>query len=155
MPNLERLSKPQLIARIVELESALFIHDEHDELRHLPIHLSPTCKAILNMLYTAKGRYLTTDYFCDTIGNGREGYQQTVKAHICYLRAGLRQLGVEISSAQGSGYKLPLPEAAKLKEACANSQSQGQGIPDSVRLMRSIRNRSSAALKGTQDERKD
>ncbi len=121
MIDYTKASRRQLLARIEELELAHLSLEPQDELTNLPFHLAPTPLAILRLLWKAEGRFLSSDYFCDILGNGHDDWKPTLKAQINYLRKSLPP-GVLVEAAYSRGYRLSLQSRTNLKEALSLPQ---------------------------------
>lgn len=120
-PSFDKHSRQDLINRIVELETLIFT--ERDMVDDYPDHLTPTQKAILGLLYSAAPRFVSTAFFVDTLGSGKETWVNSFKAQICYLRATLARRGIFIESAYAKGYSLDEANKAKLEATLAERKA--------------------------------
>jgi DNA-binding winged helix-turn-helix (wHTH) protein len=144
--NYDKATRAELVARIQELE-AMALGPQHD-LDWLPIHLTPTQRALLAILYDKHPRFVPSDYFIDVIGGGKLEWYTTFKTQLSYLRSKLRQLGVSVIFTPGRGYRIPPADILLLRNII--SASKVQGIPDSARAVCTTRvDRSSPLNKET------
>lgn len=144
--NFDKLSRQQLILRIVELETLLI--EKRDLMDDYPEHLSPSQKIILGILYASSPRAISSGFFQEAFS--RDGdWDATLKAQICYLRKILRRRSIFISSAYSIGYSLD--EANKKKLETAIAQRKTERIQHSNRPIAASRLLHPQPINGDQD----